>query len=499
METLYLSKSVTLFILLFTSILFSIIGIYFSKSKASISSYLTADRSVGKKSLTASLLASCFGVWILIGPSEAATWGGIGAIIGYALGQGLPFLAFISIGKRMRKIMPEGNSLTQFVLFRFGNTMFKLILGLSILYMFVYLCAEVTAIAKITNLLSGLPLWQTSILILCSTLAYTLFGGLRASIFTDKIQFIIIFIFLLIAVNQIFISEVNTFSIDLIEEKAGALVSGKYFYGYTAGLTFFIAVFATNLFDQGVWQRVYAAKSNKDLVASLICTFCIVIPFLMILGFFGILAVTLGSAKDPSTVFFSLILNPMTGYNAILTISILVLALSLVISSMDTLINALSSLIIINGSKFLKLGPKALRQLSYYLIALLSVVVFVISSKGFSILFMFLFADLLCCSAVFPIFYSMYNSKITNKLGLYSVISGLICGLLLFPNQSFEKSILVGKILPVSFFPSWISTSLLFWSFILATFIPMFVVIFFNKNQKSYDFSKIHRNVKKII
>ena len=129
METLYLSKSVTLFILLFTSILFSIIGIYFSKSKASISSYLTADRSVGKKSLTASLLASCFGVWILIGPSEAATWGGIGAIIGYALGQGLPFLAFISIGKRMRKIMPEGNSLTQFVLFRFGNTMFKLILG----------------------------------------------------------------------------------------------------------------------------------------------------------------------------------------------------------------------------------------------------------------------------------------------------------------------------------------------------------------------------------
>ena len=55
--------------------------------------------------------------------------------------------------------------------------------------------------------------------------------------------------------------------LETIKEKAGTLISGKYFYGYTAGLTFFIAVFATNLFDQGIWQRVYAAKSNKDLVS----------------------------------------------------------------------------------------------------------------------------------------------------------------------------------------------------------------------------------------
>ena len=34
---------------------------------------------------------------------------------------------------------------------------------------------------------------------------------------------------------------------------------------YTAGLTFFIAVAATNLFHQGNWQRVYAAKNNLIL------------------------------------------------------------------------------------------------------------------------------------------------------------------------------------------------------------------------------------------
>jgi len=498
MSTFYLSQTITLTTLVITTAFFAAIGFFFSKGKISISSYLTADRSIGRKSLTASLTASCFGVWILIGPSEAATWGGLGAIIGYAFGQALPFLAFIIIGKRMRKIMPEGNSLTQFVFVRFGTAMFKLVLALSIFYMFVYLCAEVTAIAKITNLISGIPLWQTSLLIIITTLGYTLYGGLRASIFTDKFQFVIILIFLIIAINQVFVAETNSFSIELIKEKAGTLISSKYFYGYTAGLTFFIAVFATNLFDQGIWQRVYAAKSNKDLVVGFTSAFFIILPFLFILGFFGILAVVTGNAKDPSTVFFSLILNPMTGSNSILTITILTLVISLVVSSMDTLINAISSLFIINGGKFLKLTSKALRQLSYFLVIILSGIVFLVASKGYSVLFMFLFADLLCCSAVFPVFYGMFNKNISKKLGFYSVISGLISGLTLFPNQTFEKSILIGNILPVEYFPGWISTALLFWSFVLATFVPVVVVLFFNKKDKTFEFKRVNKEVKYI-
>jgi len=496
MSAFYLSQTVTLTTLVITTSIFAAIGFFFSKGKKSISSYLTADRSIGRKSLTASLTASCFGVWILIGPSEAATWGGLGAIIGYAFGQALPFLAFIIIGKRMRKIMPEGNSLTQFVFVRFGKTMFKLVLALSIFYMFVYLCAEVTAIAKITNLVSGIPLWQTSLLIIATTLGYTLYGGLRASIFTDKFQFVIILIFLIIAINQVFVTETNSFSIELIKEKTGTLISSKYFYGYTAGLTFFIAVFATNLFDQGIWQRVYAAKNNKDLVIGFTSAFFIILPFLFILGFFGILAVLTDNAKDPSIVFFSLILNPMTGSNSILTITILTLVISLVVSSMDTLINAISSLFIINGSKFLKLTSRALRQLSYFLVIILSAIVFLVASKGYSVLFMFLFADLLCCSAVFPVFYGMFNKNISKKLGLYSVISGLISGLALFPNQSFEKSILIGNILPTEYFPEWISTVLLFWSFVLATFVPMIIVFLFNKKRKIFEFKKVNEEVK---
>ena len=62
------------------------------------------------------------------------------------------------------------------------------------------------------------------------------------------------------------------------------LLSTSYLNNYTAGLTFFIAVAATNLFHQGNWQRVYAAKNNKTLHKSLIVSGLIIIPivFLMI-------------------------------------------------------------------------------------------------------------------------------------------------------------------------------------------------------------------------
>ena len=127
--------------------------------------------------------------------------------------------------------------------------------------------------------------------------------------------------------------------------------------------------------------------------------------------------------------------------------------------------------------------------------AILSAIVFAIASKGYSVLFMFLFADLLCCAAAFTVFYGMFNKNISKKLSFYSVVAGLISGLALFPNQTFEKSILIGNLLPASYFPSWISTALLFWSFVLATFIPMIVIFLFSKKDKTFDFKKINKEV----
>ena len=84
MNNLNIIDQVTAIILVITlSLLFIFVGIYYSKKFKGLNNYLVANRSIGTLSLTSSLVASALGAWILFGPASAATWGGIGAVIGY--------------------------------------------------------------------------------------------------------------------------------------------------------------------------------------------------------------------------------------------------------------------------------------------------------------------------------------------------------------------------------------------------------------------------------
>ncbi len=465
-----LSQFSTIILIVFISVIFLIVGIVYSKKYQGINNYLVANRSVGTFSLTTSFVASALGAWILFGPASAATWGGIGAVIGYALGTAFPLFILVYLGKKFRKSYPKGKTLIEVIRLRFGSKLFKLILFLSIFYMTIFLIAEVTAVSILVNYISGTDLWITALIVIVSSLIYTLYGGLRASIFTDNIQFIVLILLLLIGFSYLISFNSNDFNFEFIKINKPNLLSTNYLPNFTAGLTFFIAVAATNLFHQGNWQRVYAAKSNDVLKKSLIFSFIIIIPIVFLMGFSGLIAISQNSSINPDLAFFSLLLKEQT---ILLSIIILVLAISLTISSIDTLINAISSLIVVDGNKVVKFKGNYL-NLSKQIIILLSLITFFLASQGLSILYLFLLADLLCCAAVLTIFYSFYSNSLNEKNSYISIIIGLIAGILFFPSPDFSKSILIGIIFPTDFFPSFFSQSMLFCSFIIATFIPVF-------------------------
>ena len=82
--------------------------------------YIVGDRRENTFSLTSSLVASALGAWILFGPASASTWGGIGAVFGYALGTATPMFLLYNFGPKIRKEFPKGLSLTEFIKKRFG-------------------------------------------------------------------------------------------------------------------------------------------------------------------------------------------------------------------------------------------------------------------------------------------------------------------------------------------------------------------------------------------
>ena len=473
-KTYFISQSTSLSLVIIISLIFAILGLYYSKKFKGINNYLTANRNIGLFSLTTSLVASALGAWILFGPASAATWGGIGAVIGYALGTAFPMIFLIYLGKKIRKEFPKGSSLIEFMRRKFGKSLFKLILLMTIFYMFIFLCAEVTAVAILINYISGTELWITALIVLIATLTYTLYGGLRASIFTDNIQMIVIGVLLVISVSYIITFAGSEFSFSYVKEKNPQLLSGSYIPSYTAGLTFFIAVAATNLFHQGNWQRVYAAKDQQTLQKSLIISFFIIVPIVFFMGFAGMVSFSIDPSNRPDLGFFTLLLKEQT---EMLALIIVTLGLALTISTVDTLVNAISSLFVVDGKATFNLNKKTdYLKLSKYFIIFLSVIAFIVASKGYDVLYLFLLADLFCCAFVLTVFLSFYNKSIDEKTAYASIIVGLIGGFLLFPFPDFSKSLLVGILLPKEIFATFIAQQLLFLSFVIATFLPMLIL-----------------------
>ena len=473
-NSFFLDQSTSLILIIAISLLFAFLGINHTKKFKGLNNYLTANRNIGVFSLTTSLTASALGAWILFGPASAATWGGIGAVIGYSLGTAFPLFFLIYLGKKIRNEFPKGSSLIEFMRRKFGKSLFKLILLMTIFYMFIFLCAEVTAISVLINYISGTEFWITALVVLSSTLIYTLYGGLKASIFTDNIQMIVIGVLLIISFIYITSFTGSKFSFDFVIKKNPQLLSSNYIPNYTAGLTFFIAVAATNLFHQGNWQRVYAAKNYQTLKKSLIISFLIIIPIVFFMGFSGMVAFSIDPSTRPDLGFFSLLLKEQTIF---LSLFVIILGMALTISTVDTLINAISSLVILDGKAVFNLSKKTnYLNFSKYIILFLSFISFIIASKGFDILYLFLLADLFCCAFVLTVFLSFYDKSINENLAYISILIGLIGGFLLFPSPDFSKSLLVGIFIPKDLFPSLVSQSLLFLSFIVATFLPLLII-----------------------
>ena len=207
--------------------------------------------------------------------------------------------------------------------------------------------------------------------------------------------------------------------------------------GIEFGLTLIIAVFAANMFHQGFWQRVYNAKDNNTLRKAFTIGGVLVIPIIILAGLFGIMAVGYGVPADQGSVaLFWLILEILPTWAVMV---ILVLALGLVMSSMDTLLNGIASAV---TSDLPRVRPSIRTALLLRWSRAITVVVAIpavfIAAQGYSVLYLFLIADLVCAGAVFPVFYGLYNRRLSGTAALVSCIVGIAVGTLFFPKPDFS-------------------------------------------------------------
>jgi Na+/proline symporter len=455
----------------------AVVGVAYGRGRvATIEDYITARRSLGTWATTTTLVASGMGAWILFSPAEAATWGGLVAILGYGLGAAAPLLIFIFLGRRLRQLIPEGHSLTEYVWHRYGSGLYALTLIVTLFYMFIFLAAEITAIALIAKLVAGVPLWLTAFVVIVITFAYTIYGGLRASVLTDVVQAALI-LPLLAALLLVGYQALGGFQPGLagLSERDPQLLDFGHPMGWQAALTFIIAISAANLFHQGYWQRVYAARDERTLGASFLLAALAVIPLVVVMGLFGLAAVGLDRVDHPSVALFSVLLEVLP---PALLLALILLGLTLAMSSIDSLLNGIASLVVVEAGRFMRGANGArLLRLSRWLSVLLALPLLWVASQGYSVLYLFLLANLACTAAAFPVFYGLYSQSYTGKLAIWSMLAGLVAGGLLFPDPAMTRGHLLG-------------------AFVLAAVVPVMVSLALTPRRTAFDLGSLKSQVR---
>jgi Na+/proline symporter len=433
------NSTLAIIITLITAVTFALLGVlYVSRHRLSLEEYIVHRNSTGSWLALATVVASVAGAWILFSPAETGVRTGLAALIGYGVGQAAPLAAFAAMGPRMRRLMPQGHSITEYVWHRFGPAMYLFALGVMVFYMFVFLAAELTGIALALQLVAGTPLVWTALIVAIGTVIYTAYGGLRASIFTDGIQFLLIIPLLLVVFLAAALA-LGGFSAAFgpVSQSAPQLLSLTHRPGIEFGVTLIIAVLAANMFHQGFWQRVYTCRDDSTLRKAFYAGGLVIIPIIFIGGLFGIMAVGFGvPAEQASVALFSLVVQILPTWTIVL---LLILALVLVMSSMDTLLNGIASAVTSDLPRFWPgVQPPQLLNSSRLLTVLVAVPAVIIAAQGYSVLYLFLIADLVCAGAVFPVFYGLYSRHLSGLAALTSCVAGIVVGALFFPRPDFS-------------------------------------------------------------
>ena len=455
------STTTTLAVTVLTLVCFTGLGLWYVRSRGGVrdaEEFVSARNSTGTGATTATLVASVMGVWILLAPVEAgAAFGGLSAVLGYAVGEALPMLAYARLGPRIRELIPEGHSLTEYALARYGPAMYAFVLLVSVFYMFVFLAAELTGIASAFELIAGVPRWQTGVLVGGFVLLYTSYGGLPASIFTDSVQTVLVLPLLLVsAVGAVVVLGGPAATYGAVVATDATLVDPTFFTGLRFGVWVAIAILGAELINQTWWQRIYAARDTETLrrgfrTAALV-NFCVV----LLAGLFGVVArgvadvVVTGEEYNASIAFFVLLSE---AFPESLVLGVVLLALLLVMSTADTLFNALASVVTADLPRLLDdPDDRTLTWGTRLLTVVVAVAAILVSLRAQSVLRLFLLADLFGAAVMVPLLYGLYSRRATGTGMLVASLSGLVVGLAFFQSpivrSALEALPVVGPRLP---------------------------------------------------
>lgn len=416
---------------------FAVLGALYARRRATDAESFNAARgSTGPLWSGFSLVALMAGTWVLFSPGEMAAYTGLPTLLGYAIGMAAPLLILAGIGPVLVRRYPDAAGPGQMARARWGAAAQLLISVLAVAYMGSYLVAELTAISGAFAIVAGVPAWATAVIVAAATLTYAAWGGLRTTIFTDGVQAW----FILPLLAAAFLGTVAAYGgweaaqAPLAARADLTALSGR--PGIEAGAMLILGIVAANLFDQSVWQRVLACRDDATRRRAFLCAAVGIVPVVLLAGWFGLWYA--GHGGDPggaSTALFQLVTRTAPAWVAL---AVLALALVLVMSTLGSLANGLAGLIAADVASFRPATtPRQRLAIGRGVTIAAAALAVPIAAAQPSVTYVFLVADLLCATAVVPVFAGLLGARLPARGLFAAVAAGMAAAVPAFPGTDF--------------------------------------------------------------
>lgn len=405
-----------------------------SKGQSHADGFLVADRKLSFWQGAFSIAVSW--VWapaIFICSMQAFNFG-LPGIFWFTVPNIICFFIFAVFAVRLRKLMPEGYTIAEYMDRRFPKNP-----QVHLLFLFVFIGYEFFAVLNnalaggiLLNAVSGISVSLAIILMSGIALAYSLMSGLKASVFTDVIQMLMILLLAFILVPWCIIEAGGVGAVS-----AGfSGLSGEYgnimnpWVAFSMGIPMTLSLIAGPFVDQMFFQRTWAVKKaavKKTFIAGGII-FGLVPITLSLLGFLGVSLVNLNGlvVNDPQMVGPAVIAELLPKFALYM---FCLMAFAGLCSTIDSGYCAASSLGAIDIYKRYinpEAGDKKILKFSRQFMVLIAILATCVALLQPKILWVFFISGALASCVLFPVMFAIASSRVSAKAVFYSIILSLL-------------------------------------------------------------------------
>ncbi|KAI0848218.1 hypothetical protein F5Y00DRAFT_262854 [Daldinia vernicosa] len=280
-------------------------GLAWKMRNQSKADFLAGNRTQTAFPLALNFIAAAMGSGILFSYPQLATLAGLQGVLVYAISSAVPLLIFAALTPIIRRKCPEGFVLTEWTRQRYGVVTALYLGALTLLTLFLYMVAELSAIGQVIEALTGLNGLPVVIVECVVTTVYTSLGGFKISFLTDNVQGAMICALIVIATITIGVK--TDIKPELIAD-SGLLNSSL--VGWQLIYILPVAILTNDFFLANYWLRAFASKTDKDLWIGVSVAMVVILIVLTLVGCTGLIAVWSGAFEpdgDGSVAFFLLL------------------------------------------------------------------------------------------------------------------------------------------------------------------------------------------------